>query len=143
MHATIVLQPSKQLMCAPARMSCSSIATSLTYLKEHSCPTVEEVCGTRLWLQCGHGVIDAKYFLSAGSTALERIVAMSKAGTDLPALGGLGKVWMPGRAKKIYAAPGERGVPYPRAYDTHHPGLLKGRNDTASCTCRVFSAYPR
>lgn len=64
--------------------------------------------------------LDCKYFLSPGTQAAERLVVAAAAGVPLTRVGGpggLGKVWMPGRDRKWYAAAGESGIPYLRAYD--------------------------
>jgi hypothetical protein len=63
------------------------------------------------------GRLDAKFMLSAGRLAQERIEAAKAKGLETEQLGGIAKVILPKRFKRAYAAPGEPGVPYLRPYD--------------------------
>lgn len=61
--------------------------------------------------------LDCKYFLSPGNQAAERLAVAQATGTELRPIVDIGRVWMPGRLRKTYAATGEPGIAYLRAYD--------------------------
>lgn len=64
--------------------------------------------------------LDAKYFLSAGTEAAERIAVAKAAGVPTATLGGrngVAQLAAPQRFRRVYAAPGEDAVPYLRPYD--------------------------
>lgn len=64
--------------------------------------------------------LDARYFLSAGFAAARFVASAAARGVPTRRLGGAGgiaRVWAPGRFRRVYAAPGERALPYLRPYD--------------------------
>lgn len=64
--------------------------------------------------------MDAKYFLSPGYVAAEKLALAKAAGLGTEMLGGksgLAKVWAPSRFKRVYATPSEPSIPYLRPYD--------------------------
>lgn len=66
------------------------------------------------------GRLDAKYHLSQGVVASERMVLLEAGGAILRPVagaGGLGRIDPTSRMKRVYAVPGEDAVPYLRPYD--------------------------
>lgn len=64
--------------------------------------------------------MDAKYFLSAGYQAAEKLALAKAAGLSTRQLGGaagIADVWAPNRFKRVYATASEEAVPYLRPYD--------------------------
>ncbi len=64
--------------------------------------------------------MDAKYFLSAGYQAAEKLALAKAAGLATRQLGGesgIAEVWAPNRFKRVYASASEEAVPYLRPYD--------------------------
>jgi hypothetical protein len=67
-------------------------------------------------LQANHR-LDAKYFLSPGTQAAERLAIAHAAGILLRPLSELAEIWAPARFKRSYASPGEEAKGYLRPYD--------------------------
>lgn len=59
--------------------------------------------------------LDASFHASPGEAAASRLIA---SGRQVHRLGDFGEPWTPSRFSRVWAAPGEAGVPYLRPYDT-------------------------
>lgn len=66
------------------------------------------------------GRLDARYFLSPGMRAAERLELAKAKGIPFVSIGGengIARVWQPNRFKRAYASGSEKSLPYLRPYD--------------------------